>query len=73
MTTQWLQRVPPDLSRHIDTILSYRGPQDVWVEVRDWLIKHGVEAPPSLPSWESLEGAERSHACGYPTEDQETP
>lgn len=35
----------------LDRALSARshGPAELWGEVRDWLILHGVEAPEKLP------------------------
>ena len=47
----WPNTIPADLRRHLDAVLSQRsvGAPDIWGEVRDWLIKHGVEAPERLP------------------------
>ena len=47
----WPQTIPPDLRRKLENVMGYRqfGPQDLWGEIRDWLVAHGVEAPPQLP------------------------
>ena len=47
----WPAMMPPDLRRTIDVVLSMRSPcaADVWTELREWLIKHDVEAPRDLP------------------------
>jgi hypothetical protein len=46
----WPNNIPPDLRRLLESVLSYRsvGAAEVWGEVRNWLIKHGVEAPERL-------------------------
>jgi hypothetical protein len=48
----WPTMMPPDLRRRVEEILSERSPcaADVWTEVRDWLIRHGAEAPAELPT-----------------------
>lgn len=54
----WPTMIPDDLRPAIDRIVQgrNRGVADVWTEVRDWLIKHGVEPPdlppPAPPAWE---------------------
>ena len=55
---QWPKSVPQDLRKRLDEVLSFRtfGPTDVWSEVRDWLIAHGVEAPDELPEDPPLDG-----------------
>lgn len=47
----WPNNIPVDLRRRLDAVLSLRscGAPEVWGEVRDWLIKHGIEAPERLP------------------------
>ena len=47
----WPNTIPPDLRRRLDSVLSQRnhGAPELWGEVRDWLIKHGVDAPERLP------------------------
>jgi hypothetical protein len=47
----WPNSIPPDLRRRIESVLSMRshGAPEVWGELRDWLIKHGVQAPTQLP------------------------
>lgn len=47
----WPQTIPPDLRRRLENVMGYRnfGPQDVWGEVRDWLVLHEVEVPDRLP------------------------
>lgn len=47
----WPHSIPPDLRRMLDSALSARshGPAELWGEVRDWLILHGIEAPEKLP------------------------
>jgi hypothetical protein len=49
--TDWPQTIPPDLRRRLDGVMGFRsyGPNDVWGEVRDWLVLHRVEAPAKLP------------------------
>jgi hypothetical protein len=54
----WPTMMPEDLRRAVNRTLGARNVEaaDVWTEVREWLIKHGVEAP-QLPaaapaSWE---------------------
>lgn len=46
----WPHTLPPDLRRRLEVVLSQRshGPAEIWGEVRDWLVEHGVEAP-ALP------------------------
>jgi hypothetical protein len=46
----WPQNIPPDLRRALDRALSMRNcsAPDVWGEVRDWLVAHGVRAPADL-------------------------
>ncbi len=43
----WPQTIPPDLRRRIDAVLSMRDSDanEVWSELRDWLMRHRVEAP----------------------------
>lgn len=47
----WPNTIPADLRPRLDAALSRRsvGAAELWGEVRDWLIKHGVEAPERLP------------------------
>ena len=47
----WPQTIPPDLRRKLENVIGYRqfGPQDLWGEIREWLVAHGVDAPPQLP------------------------
>ena len=47
----WPNKIPPHLLRVRDAVLLQRdcAAPEVWGEVRDWLIKHGVEAPNRLP------------------------
>lgn len=54
----WPKSVPPDLKKRLDEVLSFRtfGPAEVWGEVRDWLVAHGVEAPDKLPEDPPLDG-----------------
>ncbi len=49
----WPTMMPADLRSAINHVLGARNVEaaDVWTEVRDWLIKHGVEAP-ELPATE---------------------
>ena len=46
----WPSNIPADLRHRLDAVLSLRscGAAEVWGEVRDWLIKHGVEGPDRL-------------------------
>lgn len=54
----WPTMMPDDLRRCVDDIIHRRNAEaaDVWTELRDWLMKHGVEAPP-LPAAVPAEGA----------------
>lgn len=61
----WPNSIPADLRRTLDGTLSQRGvgSAQVWGDVRDWLIKHGVEAPKILPEetladWTGIERPE---------------
>lgn len=47
----WPQTIPPDLRRRLENVTGYRsyGPQDLWGEVREWLVLHQVEVPEGLP------------------------
>lgn len=48
----WPNRIPADLAHALAELDRRRDPpgdQDRWGEIRDWLIKHGVEAPEELP------------------------
>lgn len=47
----WPQTIPPDLRRKLENVMGYRqfGPQDLWGEIREWLVAHGVDAPEELP------------------------
>lgn len=45
--------IPEDLKRMLDDSDTFRdtpGQQDRWGVIRDWLVKHGVEAPERLPA-----------------------
>jgi hypothetical protein len=46
----WPNSTPTDLRRQLDVVLLQRsvGARDVWDEVRNWLIRNGVEAPAHL-------------------------
>lgn len=46
----WPYTVPSDLRRRLDEVLSLRnrGAPEVWGEVRDWLVAHGIEMPDSV-------------------------
>lgn len=58
----WPNNIPPDLRRKIEIVLSMRhcDSNEVWTELRAWLIKHNVEAPdlPDEPKaqtdWETM-------------------
>jgi hypothetical protein len=54
----WPNTIPADLRRRLDAVLSLRsvGAPEVWGEVRDWLIKHGIEAPAQLPEEPLMSG-----------------
>ena len=47
----WPHSVPPDLRPKLEAVLSFRshGAAEIWGEVRDWLVAHGVECPDRLP------------------------
>jgi hypothetical protein len=57
----WPQTVPPDLRPRLEDVLGQRshGPAEIWGEIRDWLVKHGVEAPGGLPFDRPGETAQR--------------
>ena len=46
----WPNTIPEDLRRILTGTLATRsvGPAEVWGDLRDWLIQHGVE-PPAHP------------------------
>lgn len=50
--SDWPSMMPPDLRRRVEAVLGMRSPcaADVWTELREWLIRHGVEAPAELPA-----------------------
>lgn len=55
----WPQQIPPDLARALADLDLRRDPpgdQDRWGEIRDWLVKHGVEGPDGLPVAPELPG-----------------
>lgn len=43
----WPTMMPPDLRSAVNRVLGFRNVEaaDVWTEVRDWLVAHGVQAP----------------------------
>ena len=47
----WPTMIPHDLRSALDRIVQSRNPcsADVWTELREWLIRHGVEAPDLPP------------------------
>lgn len=49
-TVTWPNTIPEDLRRILSGTLATRsvGPAEVWGDLRDWLIRHGVE-PPAHP------------------------
>ena len=54
----WPHTIPADLRRRLDAVLSLRSvaAPEVWGEIRDWLVKHGVEAPGALPEEPPMSG-----------------
>ena len=54
----WPHNIPPDLRRRLDAALSMRGcaAPDIWGEVREWLIQHGVEAQSQIPEDRAPDG-----------------
>lgn len=49
----WPSRIPPDLRASLDTQNTYRdrpSPQDTWTVFLEWLQRHHVEAPDTLPT-----------------------
>lgn len=58
----WPNRIPSDLRRRIDAVLSMRNSDanEIWTELREWLIQNGLESPdfPVDPSretdWETM-------------------
>jgi hypothetical protein len=51
-STKWPNTIPHDLDKALDQIAQYKnGPRnsDLWGVVQDWLQRHGVQAPESLP------------------------
>jgi hypothetical protein len=57
----WPQTVPPDLRARLEDVLGQRshGAAEIWGEIRDWLVKHGVEPPDGLPLDRPGETAQR--------------
>ena len=56
---QWPTMIPPDLRRKLEPVLGSRNrplAADVWTELRDWLLKHGVTPPDELPVDEEIKG-----------------
>lgn len=47
----WPHTIPADLRRRLESVMGFRsfGPTDVWAELCDWMIEHGVPAPEKLP------------------------
>jgi hypothetical protein len=47
----WPKTCPPDLRRRLETVLSFRsfGAAEIWTELEEWLIAHGVAPPDDLP------------------------
>lgn len=43
----WPNTIPEDLRKRMASTLTARsvGPAELWGDVREWLIKHGVEPP----------------------------
>lgn len=59
----WPRRIPPDLRKRLEAVLSYRDVEtaDLWTEVRDWLVEHEVEAPERLPEAAPLPAVRQGH------------
>lgn len=51
--SDWPNTIPEDLREPLANALSYKyhGPPELWSAFREWLIKHGVEAPEMLPEY----------------------
>ena len=55
----WPNTIPEDLRRILTGTLATRsvGPAEVWGDLRDWLIQHGVQPPDHpLPEASRFEG-----------------
>lgn len=48
----WSQNIPPDPRRRLKNVTGYRpfGPQDLWGEIREWLIARSVALLKALPN-----------------------
>ncbi len=52
MQTKWPSTIPHDLDKALDELALRRYSKsnaDVWGVLQEWLQRHGVEAPESLP------------------------
>ncbi|WP_170425682.1 hypothetical protein [Ruegeria arenilitoris] len=57
--TTWPRTIPFDLKKRLETQQQYRSLpslQSQWTEIREWLEKHGVEAPEGLPVEPEISG-----------------
>ena len=48
----WPANIPHDLALMLDELDRHRdspAPADIWGAVREWLDRHGVDAPDTLP------------------------
>ena len=54
----WPYSIPAGLRNRINRVLGGRnhGAPEIWGEVRDWLVEHGVEKPPSVTIEKPPEG-----------------
>ena len=55
----WPNSIPEDLRLRLLGTLAVRsvGPAEVWGDLRDWLVKHGVQPPDhALPEYPRPEG-----------------
>lgn len=52
--TRWPHSIPEDLRHRLASAMTARsyGPPELWGEIREWLIKHGVEPPENLPEYQ---------------------
>ncbi len=50
--TAWPNTIPDDLDRmlaQLEELRHHKSNQDRWGVIKEWLERHGVEAPDSLP------------------------
>lgn len=57
----WPYSIPADLRPRLEAVLGQRnhGAAEIWGEVRDWLVAHGVEMPDGVEVARPVETAQR--------------